>query len=74
MIGEWIAISEWARCVEMARPGIVFEMRNAEGLVLTTECTPSLPEVPFDWTLPPIEFRAVTLMPPTHSTPLPPAA
>ena len=37
-MSEWIAIEQWQRCLEMTRPGIVFEMRNAEGLSLFTPC------------------------------------
>ena len=36
-MGEWIAIEQWERCVEMARPGIVFEIRNEAA----TACSPS---------------------------------
>jgi len=70
-MGEWLAIEQWERCVEMARPGIVFEMRNAEGLSLLTPCVPGVPIKPFDWTSPPKEFRAVAEPAPEHSTPLP---
>ena len=71
MMGEWLAIEQWERCVEMARPGIVFELRNADGLSLFTPCVSSLPDPPFDWASPAIEFRAVPEEPPRHSTPLP---
>jgi hypothetical protein len=70
-MGEWLAIEQWERCVEMARPGIVFEMRNAEGLSLLTPCVPGVPTKPFDWTSAPKEFRAVAEPAPEHSTPLP---
>jgi hypothetical protein len=69
---EWIAIEQWQRCVEMAKPGIVFEMRNAEGLSLFTPCVSSVPAKPFDWASPPKEFRAVVEPAPQHSAPLPP--
>ncbi len=69
---EWIAIEQWERCAEMAKPGIVFELRNAEGLSLFTTCTPSLPEKPFGWASAPSEFRAIAEPAPQHSTPLPP--
>jgi hypothetical protein len=71
-MSEWLAIAEWERCVELARPGIVFEMRNAEGQSLFTPCVPFLPQPPFDWASPAREFRAVVEKPPQHSTPLPP--
>ncbi len=70
-MSEWLAIAEWERCVEMARPGIVFEIRNPEGLSLFTPCVTPLPAMPLDWKLPPVEFRAVAETPPEHSTPIP---
>jgi hypothetical protein len=71
VLGEWLAITDWDRCVDIARPGIVFEIRNGEGFSMFTPCVIPLPEMPFDWTLPPIEFRAVAEAPPEHSTPIP---
>ena len=71
-MGEWLAISDWERCVEMARAGIVFEIRNAEGLSLFTPCVVPLPGMPFDWTTPAVEFRAILEAAPEHSTPIPP--
>jgi hypothetical protein len=71
-MSEWLAIAEWQRCVEMARPGIVFEIRNAEGNSLFTPCVTPLPAAPFDWKSPPLEWRAVPEAAPQHSTPLPP--
>ena len=72
MMGEWIAIAQWEQCVEMARPGIVFEIRNAQGQIMTTECVQPLPPPPFDWKSPAVDFRAVEETPPRHSTPMPP--
>ena len=43
-MGEWIAIAQWERCVEMARDGIVFEIRNADGNIMTTQCVQPLPD------------------------------
>jgi hypothetical protein len=71
-MAEWIAIDQWERCVEMARPGIIFEIRNAEGLSMFTPCVLPLPVPPFDWRSPGVEFRPVPEPPPMHSTPLPP--
>ena len=71
-MGEWIAIEQWQRCQELEQPGIVFEIRNAEGLSLFAPCTAVAPEAPFDWRLPPLEFRPVEETPPQHSPPLPP--
>ena len=35
---EWMAIAQWHECEKMTRPGIVFELKNAEGLTLLTPC------------------------------------
>lgn len=69
---EWYAIAEWPRCREMASPGIVFELKNAEGQTLVTPCVAGLPPVPFDWVSPAIAFRPVPEPVPRHSTPIPP--
>jgi hypothetical protein len=71
MDADWISIADWARCIELSRPGIVFEIRNAEGLSLFTPCVMPPPEAPFDWKLPPLEFRAVPESAPEHSDPIP---
>lgn len=68
---DWIPIDQWVDCAKMERPGIVFEVRNAAGQMLRTACVPDVPEAPFDWTAPPIEFRPVPERPPQHSAPLP---
>ncbi len=70
-MADWIAIDQWQRCAEMAQPGIIFELRNAEGLSLFTPCTAVLPQPPFDWKSPPVAFRAVPEPSPGHSRPLP---
>jgi hypothetical protein len=72
IMSEWLAIERWAECEQMARPGIVFEIQNAEGLSLITQCTATLPPMPFDWKSPPIRFRAIVEPPARHSDPLPP--
>lgn len=66
-----MSIDEWPECVRMERPGVVFELRNEAGQVLTTECVVPLFEMPFDWVSPPIEFRAVQGTAPKHSGPIP---
>jgi hypothetical protein len=68
---DWIPMDQWVECAKMERAGIVFEVRNATGQILRTACVPGVPEVPFDWTAPPIEFRPVPELPPKHSAPLP---
>lgn len=71
-MSEWISIAQWQECVNMARPGIIFEIRNAEGQSLLTPCVVPLPNMPFDWKSPPVRFRAVAEPRPEHSTPIPP--
>jgi hypothetical protein len=71
-MSEWIAIAQWADCRAMQRPGIVFEIQNAEGQVLLTRCIVPLPTAPLDWKSPPIRFRAVKEPQPEHSSPIPP--
>ena len=70
-MSEWISIGDWARCRDLERPGIVFEIRNADDLRLLTPCTALPPDAPFDWLSPPLEFRPVAEAPPEHSSPLP---
>ena len=68
----WIAIDQWKDCVRMERPGIIFEIRNAEGQSLFTKCVVPMPPMPWDWKSPPVKFRAVPEPKPQHSTPIPP--
>lgn len=68
---DWIPIDQWVECARLERPGIVFEVRNAQGQTLLTACTPDKPQAPFDWTGPPLEFRPVPEAPAKHSSPLP---
>jgi len=69
---EWMAIAQWHECEKMARPGIIFELRNAEGQSLFTPCVPKVPPTPFDWKSPPKIFRAIAEPTPQHSEPMPP--
>ncbi len=71
MMGEWISIDHWDRCRELERPGIIFEIRNAAGQLLLTRCVQPVPEMPFDWNLPALEFRVIPEPAPGHSAPLP---
>ena len=71
-MSEWMSIAQWQECVNMARPGIIFEIRNADGQSLFTPCIVSVPTMPFDWKSPPVQFRAVAEPRPEHSTPIPP--
>lgn len=68
---DWIDFDRWPDCRSLERPGIVFEVENAEGQSLLTACTPLL-EVPFDWNGGPVRFRPVEEPKPQHSSPLPP--
>lgn len=72
-MSDWVAIEQWAECARMEKPGIIFEIRNREGLSLFTPCVAPLPEVPFDWQSPPVQFRAMPEQPAVHSSPLPKA-
>jgi hypothetical protein len=71
IVSEWMAIAQWHECERLTRPGIVFEIQNAEGLSLFTPCTPTIPQMPFDWKSPPVRFRAVLQERPRHSEPIP---
>jgi hypothetical protein len=70
-MSEWMAIAQWHECRAMARPGVVFEIRNTAGQSLFTPCVVPLPPMPFDWTSPPVRFRAVAEPMPEHSSPMP---
>lgn len=70
-MSEWLEIEQWRRCAEMARPGILFEIGNAEGQSLFTPCVQPLPAAPFDWRSPPTRFRVVAEPKPERSSPLP---
>lgn len=71
-MSEWIAIAQWEKCLELARPGVIFEISNAEGKSLFTPCVVPLPQVPFDWKSAPIRFRAIKEPAPQRSAPIPP--
>lgn len=71
-MSEWIAIAQWHECTKMARPDIVFEIRNAEGQTMLSPCVVPLPEMAFNWKSPAVMFRPVARPKPEHSTPLPP--
>jgi hypothetical protein len=70
-MSEWMNIDDWQRCLELQKPGIVFELRNADGQTMMTRCTPTVPAMPFDWKSGPTQFRAIVEAPPPHSTPIP---
>ncbi|MDB5541125.1 MAG: hypothetical protein JWQ89_2852 [Devosia sp.] len=70
---DWMDFDRWPECLHLERPGIVFEVMNAEGLSVLTTCTVPL-EIPAGWTSPPLRFRPVPEPAPGHSQPLPPPA
>jgi len=70
-MSEWMAIAQWQDCAKMAKPGIIFEIRNAEGQSLLTPCVGLLPAKPFDWKSAAIKFRAIPQPKPKHSSPMP---
>jgi hypothetical protein len=70
-MSDWIDISRWPDCAKMERPGIIFEVRNGLGQSLMTPCVVPMPALPFDWTSPPVMFRAVEAPAPRHSDPMP---
>jgi hypothetical protein len=71
-VGEWMAIAQWHECERLKRPGIIFEIQNAEGLSLFAPCTQTMPPAPLGWKSPPVRFRAVVQERPRHSEPIPP--
>jgi hypothetical protein len=68
---DWIAIAQWHECERIARPGLIFEIQNAEGRSLLTPCVVPLPPMPFDWQSKPVRFRAIPEQVPRHSEPIP---
>ncbi len=68
-MSEWMTITLWSACADLA--GALVELRNDEGLTLTTPWTASLPPLPFGWASPPTEFRIAPEVAPTHSPPIP---
>jgi hypothetical protein len=69
--GPWFAISHWDKCLHLMQQGSVFEFQNAEGRILLSECTSSVPQKPFDWHSEPVRFRLVKESLPKHSPPTP---
>lgn len=70
-VGEWMPIERWPECLRLAKPGIIFELSNAEGKTMFTPCVMPLPPAPFDWKSTPVRFRAIPEPVPQHSSPLP---
>jgi hypothetical protein len=70
-MSDWVPIGQWGDCRQMERPGIIFELRNAEGLSMFAPCAPTVPAPPHDWKSPPVVFRAIAEPRPRHSGPIP---
>jgi hypothetical protein len=70
-MSDWMDIEQWQHCAAMERPGIVFQISNAEGQSMITNCTVTLPPPPFDWKSAPVRFRAIVEPLSQHSSPLP---
>ena len=70
-MSEWLSIAQWHQCEKLAKPGIVFEISNADGQSLLTPYVQPLPNLPFDWKSPPVRFRAVAEPEPVRSAPIP---
>lgn len=70
-MSEWMPIERWQECLQLARPGFIFEISNAEGESMFTPCVVPLPPAPFQWKSGPVRFRAIVASPPQHSEPIP---
>ena len=70
-MGEWTDFQQWKDCTRLERPGMVFEVINADGQSLLTPCVEKL-NLPWDWKSAPVRFRVVAAPKPRHSTPIPP--
>lgn len=68
-MSEWIDFDRWPDCIDIARPGIIFEVTNNDQTLFTNCVIPLL--LPFDWESEPVRFRAVPEPEPRHSSPLP---
>lgn len=73
-MGDWKPIDDWAQCAEMAKLGIIFEIRNVDGQSMYTQCVTSVPTMPVGWKSPPTQFRAIRQPRPQHSSPMPRSA
>jgi hypothetical protein len=72
-MSDWIDFDRWKDCAGMERPGVVFEVVNAQGQTLLTPCVERL-ETPWDWKSGPVRFRAVAAPKARRSDPIPPRA
>ncbi len=67
----WLPMENWPECRRLEKPGIIFEVQNAEGASMFLQCVVPFPGQPWDWTSPPQRFRAVPLRKPTPTSPIP---
>ena len=70
IMSDWLDIDQWDHCHKLARPGIVFEIRNAEEQSMIAHGAAAVPAAPFDWISAPVKFRAVVELPPQLSQPM----
>ena len=73
-VSAWIEVAQWNDSRPLARPGVVFEIQNADGQSMLTAYVVPMPKAPFDWKSPPLRFRVVVEPAPRHSEPIPPPA
>lgn len=70
-VTAWMPIAQWNDSRALAKPGVVFEIQNADGETMLTSYVVPMPAAPFDWKSPPLQFRVVVEPAPRHSDPIP---
>lgn len=70
-MSDWLAIAQWNECAKFAQPGIIFELRNAEGQTMLSPCVLPLPPAPASWSSPAVVFRTIPQPKAQHSNPIP---
>ncbi len=71
-MSEWMAIAQWHECEKLTRPGIVFELKNAEGLTMLSPCVAQVPAQAFRLEVAPGRVPRGRCARPRHSEPMPP--
>ncbi len=69
--GPWFKISKWDDCSHLMNKGYIFEIQNAEGQSMFSECVAGVPKAPFDWHSDAVRFRLVKEPKPEHEDPFP---
>jgi hypothetical protein len=69
--GPWHKISQWKNCKNLMQQGSIFEVQNAVGQSMWSECTSSTPKSPVGWHSEPTRFRLVKEPLPKRSEPHP---